>query len=554
LQSSSGQTITRQNATRDALPPDAPLSSPPSAPWWFRHFMPSATDLMFLLLFVALAYGPLWSRLLSDADIGWHIRNGQQIISTQTVPRTDSFSSTMSGKPWYAWEWLSDLVIGLVYNGVGLNGVVLLAALVIALTFALLFRYALARGTSFPLAVIFVLLAVAASTIHFLARPHLVTWLLTLIWFEVMDVAEMKAILHDRPEKNLYWLPVLMLLWVNLHGGFVLALVLTAIYLLAALLPQFFGGREAPDHYIKTLSATAALTLLVTFLNPYGYGLHVHVFQYLSDRFFMNHINEFLSPNFHGASEKCFGALVLISILTFALSLRRPRPSHLLVALFATYAGLYASRNIPIASILIVLVIAPVVSHALTPSSDRGKSELPPYAQTLQSFSQRMIAMEGQLRTHLWPVVVLLLSSAIALQHGRWGSALLMDAKFDPKRFPVQAAEVLRQQAVHEPVFTPDSWSGYLIYRLYPQLKVVVDDRHDLYGERFLKQYLKVVRVEPGWGQILDEWNVNWAVVPATSSLSGVLQQSPQWSVVHKDATAILFNRASPIHPPVTSQ
>jgi len=119
-----------------------------------------------------------------------------------------------------------------------------------------------------------------------------------------------------------------------------------------------------------------------------------------------------------------------------------------------------------------------------------------------------------------------------------------MDAQFDAKRFPVQAAEVLVQKQVHEPVFSPDLWGGYLIYRLYPQLKVVVDDRHDLYGEEFLKDYLKTIRVEAGWDKLLNENHVNWILIPVGSSLSSILQEKPQWKIVHEDEVAILFYRA----------
>ena len=93
-----------------------------SAPAWFHLIIPSVADLIFVVLLFSLAYGSLAQRLLSDADIGWHIRSGQQIVRAHAAPLSDSFSSTMGGKPWYAWEWLYDLAIGIIYSSVGLNG------------------------------------------------------------------------------------------------------------------------------------------------------------------------------------------------------------------------------------------------------------------------------------------------------------------------------------------------------------------------------------------------------------------------------------------------
>ncbi len=74
--------------------------------------MPSAADLIFIAILCTLTFTAMSVRLLGDAGIGWHIRTGQQILATHAVPRVDSFSSTMSGKPWFAWEWLYDMIVG----------------------------------------------------------------------------------------------------------------------------------------------------------------------------------------------------------------------------------------------------------------------------------------------------------------------------------------------------------------------------------------------------------------------------------------------------------
>ena len=79
--------------------------------------------------------------MLYDADTGWHIRNGEIILATHSVPRTDLFSYTRAGQPWYAWEWLYDMVIAAIHHVAGLNGVVLFTAVIIAATFALLFGF-----------------------------------------------------------------------------------------------------------------------------------------------------------------------------------------------------------------------------------------------------------------------------------------------------------------------------------------------------------------------------------------------------------------------------
>jgi hypothetical protein len=127
---------------------------------------------------------------------------------------------------------------------------------------------------------------------------------------------------------------------------------------------------------------------------------------------------------------------------------------------------------------------------------------------------------------------------------GRIGSTQLMNAYFDDKKFPVEAAEVIAQRNIREPIFCPDLWGGYLIYRLYPQAEVFVDDRHDLYGDQFFKDYLKVIFVQPDWSKILDERHVNWVLMEKNSSLGTILEQTPQWKLIHQDRTAVLFHRS----------
>ena len=119
-----------------------------------------------------------------------------------------------------------------------------------------------------------------------------------------------------------------------------------------------------------------------------------------------------------------------------------------------------------------------------------------------------------------------------------------MDAHFDAKRFPVEAVDAIAARGIRQPIFCPDYWGGYLIYRLYPQTKVVVDDRHDLYGEQFFKDYLKVVRVEPGWAQALDQEHADWALAPAESPLASALTKTTDWVLAYQDNVAALFQRA----------
>ena len=512
--------------------------------------MPSVSNLLFVALLLGLSYGSMGRLLLRDAGTGWHIRNGQLMLQTHSITRVDPFSATMGGQPWYAWEWLYDVAVAFIHHLLGLNGVVFCTAGIMAATFVLVFRIAMRRGGSLPITLFLLVLSLGASAVHFLARPHVLSWLFTVIWFEWLDSA---AYLPDRNAetnntRRLFLLPVLMLFWVNLHGGFLFGFALLGVYICGGGI-QYFSCREQREEirrWLKQLAAVSALSLLASFANPYGYKLHVHIYRYLSNRFLMNHVSEFRSPDFHGAAQQCFALILLVTIAALASARRKHQLSRLLVILLAAYSGLYASRSLPVSSLLLTLIIAPLLSETIATASE--PAQIVPWLRALfarmHRFGERMEKLELRFQGHFWPVLALVIGLWACLHGGRLGSTQLINAYFDGKRFPVESADVIASRDIREPIFCPDQWGGYLIYRLYPQTKVLVDDRHDLYGDQFFKDYLKVVLVQPDWLKVLDEKHVDWVLMEKNSSLGTILEQTPGWELTHADGTAVLFHRS----------
>lgn len=525
---------------------------------YVRWLMPSIEDLIFVALSGLLSFTTLSVRLLGDAGIGWHIRTGQLILATHAVPRVDPFSSTMAGHPWFAWEWLYDILVGWLDRFAGLNGVVFFTALIIAVTFSWSFRLLLRWSANFLVALGLVLLAASASMIHFLTRPHVLSWLFTVLWFWVLESYERQGYTGSPDARRHFpWLlPAVMLVWVNVHGGFLVGLVLLGIYWLSAV-RQWFRLRE--DRLEDALSKIQAgkraralvlvgiLSALATLANPYGWRLHLHIYRYLSNRFLMDHIDEFQSPNFHGVAQKCFAALLMLAFVAVVARKRASselRASGILIVLFAMLSGLYASRNIPASSLLLILVIGPWLSDAaqnLVYLFAKRRSLLASQAVASPHFSQRMQVIESSLRGHLWPMAAVLLTAWIAFHGGRLGAKPLMHAHFSAKRFPVAAVNYMQNNHAEGPVLGPDSWGGYLIYRLYPRAKVTVDDRHDLYGEQFLKSYLKTLHAEPGWQNFLEEYPVRYVIIPKDSALASLLAATADWHQIYADELAVIF-------------
>jgi hypothetical protein len=512
-----------------------------------RFAIPSIGDLIFSALLLGLATGPLSVSLLGDGGTGWHIRTGEWIWANHAIPRVDLFSSTMQGKPWYAWEWLYDAVVGALHGWGGLNGVVLFTAFVIALTFSLIFGRMRARGTQLPIAIVLLLVTFCASTVHLLARPHVVSWLFTVIWFLLLEKFATSA-----ESRFLIWLPLIMVLWVNTHGGFLVGLILLALYwiseILAGIRADVITERSISFARARKLSVCGLLTVLATLANPYGYHLHAHIVQYLQDPFLMHHIQEFLAPDFHGVAQKCFAGLVLFGVVVAAVSRRRLPSRHALILLFAAASGLYAIRNIPVSSMLIVMISAPLLTIALENASAKRESEKRTrgMAARLDAFSMRVTRVDSTLRGHLWPVLISLLAICICWKGGTLAGHRWMNAHFDEQQFPVLAADFLSAHSDERPIFTRDRWAGYFIYRLYPEVRVAADDRHDLYGSEFLKNYLKIMRAESGWEPALESLHPGWVLVPVDSPLASPLSNNANWTMVHQDQTAELFRHNHP--------
>jgi hypothetical protein len=497
--------------------------------------------MIFLGLLIGLSCTPAAVKLLGDAGTGWHILDGDLILRTHAVTRTDPFSVSKFGETWYAWEWLYDAVVAAIHQRAGLNGVVFLTACVIAAVFMITLRLAIRRGGTVLVTVPLLLLAISAATIHDLARPHVFSWLFGLAWFAILDSVHLGA-----SRTRLLCLPLMMIAWANVHGGFVFGLILLGIYLVAEVVESAWGGSDEKRHRTTSLvwlGGMALLCALAGLINPYGYRLYQHIYEYLSNPFFMDHIDEFRSPDFHAAAPRCFAALVLIAIFALYASRERLRLAHLLLILFAVSSGLYSSRNLPMSAILLVLLIAAPLSQAVASSfewSTRGRALL-----RLRSLSGRFDLLERSLRGHLWPVLAVIMGVWICLHDGRLGSKQLMDAHFDSKKFPTAAVDAILQRGIREPVFCPDNWGGYVLYRLYPTNRVFIDDRHDFYGEAFLKRYTEVIHVAPTWSRVLDDERVNWILIPHDSPLAQVLKESHDWSVLYEDEVASLFRRTT---------
>jgi hypothetical protein len=507
--------------------------------------LPSLADFAFLMPIVFL-----FSRmegvktLLSDCDTGWHIRTGEWIVANHWVPARDIFSYSKAGDPWFAWEWGSEVLMAWLNAAGGLRAVVVCALALIATVFTLLFL--LARRKANPIVALgATMLAAAASSVHWLARPHLFTMLFLVLFYAALEqMREGRERLWGVPYVAL--LPAATIVWTNLHGGFFIGIVAIAVFGVGEFLRWALGpeeGRVEAGRLARKFFLCAAAALAASLVNPYFYHLHAHMAQYLRDPFNSEHIMEFFSPSFHHPAAIFFEAMLVLGAAAACWSLAHGKFTEAVLLLAFAHAGLLAARNIP----LFMIAAAPPVAAAIQDWLNR----LPEWnvAAWLRRAATRFNGVAAETaetdaigRWHLLSAAGLAL--VVALIYAPHPPKPFR-AEFDPKSYPAGALAVLRQDPSAR-VFTHDQWGDYLIWSLYPGHKVFVDGRSDFYGDDFEEKVLDVMNVKYGWEKTLDRFGVNTILLPPATPLAGALKESSHWRVVYDDGVALVFRPAGP--------
>ncbi|MBM3121939.1 MAG: hypothetical protein FJZ97_07095 [Chloroflexi bacterium] len=425
-------------------------------------------------------------------------------------------------------EWLSQVAFAASFRLLGLDGVVLLCALLIGLTFALVYRSAAARS-GLPLAALAItLLAAAASSLHWLARPHLFTLLLVAVWTGLLDGIR-------NGQRTIWWaLPLVMLLWVNLHGAFIFGFIIWLAYAAGWSWRRWVVHAEEPAGVGRSLALGGALSLAVTALNPVGLKLWATSLGYAGNAYLVGHTAEYLSPNFHDVSTWPFLLMILTGLWLVAAA--RPRLSLESALLLMGWLGLalVSVRHVPVFAI----VSAPILTGCLP-----GVLQASAPGLAWQRREAGMARLEGGLRGHAWPIAVTLaaglaLAGSVPLTPFAGGNA------FSPRVFPVQAVNWLESRPPTGRVFNYFPWGGYVLYRLWPDVRVFIDGQTDFYGEALTREYEQVITLSDGWEAVLEKYDVVWVLMPPDSGLARALHSDSAWSEVYADATAVVLERA----------
>jgi len=461
------------------------------------------------------------SRPLSDGDFWWHLKTGEYIVHNFSIPRIDFYSFTNPGKHWVAHEWLSEVIFYLIYSRLGFNTLIFIFTVLIVLAFWVVFR----RSQAHPfIKGVAVLLSVWSILPTIGVRPRTFTLLFAAIYLAVLH-----QFVREKPAKAVWWLVPVMVVWVNLHAGYLIGLVLIGFAIVGVVLDAWFDGQPPRSQWpcLKTLVLVFIACLIAVNLNPQGPRIFIFPFEFFFSPVQQDQVIDWLSPDFHQKDLLPLLSLILLTIAALALSPKRVRPRELLLFLFVLYATLKSNRHMAILSLVAGPMLAEYGQYWLeTTRFGKTFEPAPAASSTRRQLIFNLILM------------VPLVACLIKLK-----SVIYSPPTQERVGVPLNAVAFIKQNGITGNTFTdPNIWGGYLIWET-PSNPVYIDGRIDMYGDEFVSEFLGIIYGEKRWQEPFDRYGVRVAIVSQKSVLRLQLEQSPQWQQVYSDEMAVVFQR-----------
>ncbi len=439
---------------------------------------------------------------VTDPDFWWHLTTGKWILAHHSVPRHDLYTWTVSDHRWITHEWVSEAALAALFQLGRLPLVSVALGLVTGLGFLLIWL-AIDRRVNFVIAGLTLALGVAAANPIWGPRVQMVTFTLaalTYLWIQQFCEGRGRA---------LYALPVLMVAWANLHGGFVVAYVFLGVTFAAELLKRALRHTDAlPAARLKHLALIGVGSVAAAVINPNLWDIYLYAAGTQLSGVQQRFIVEWASPNFHLWELRIFEAMLFLIVGGLALA-RRVNLRQFLLLVAGLGLALQSVRHLA----LFVVVAVPALADYLQQAWERIGPRLRRYPTPANAvtFAVNALAL-------LLVVGVVAVASASALVQR-------VDGKLVARDFPVRAASFLRDHPPPGHMLNQYGWGGYLIYRLYPDQPVFVFGDAAVTGDRLLEDYAHIVFLSPDQPDLLDRYGINWVIFPSRDALITELRQ-----------------------------
>lgn len=474
--------------------------------------------LVLLIAFISLF--AMAARTVVDTDLYWHLATGRIIVETGHIPRTDPFSSTRLGVPWVNVQWLPQIGLYVLYRLGGFGALSIGVAVLV--TLAGVFVWRTMTGNVFLHAFGLILFA-AASGLVWTPRPNILTFVL------LAALGYILYLFRHRSIDRLWLIPPMFLVWVNLHGGYLIGFVLIGLTLAGDALDRRLGqAGPACMSWVgmRKLSVVTLIGVLALVVNLYGINVLLLPVQTVGMEASARWIMEWSSPDFHQIAEQPMLWLLLLTLIAIGRGGRRiDLAEGLAVAGFA-FLAFVSRRNIG----LYAVVVTPICVRYAAAAIEHWRGSRPA--------APRNVGI-GWLNA-----LILIVVAALAALKVLVAASPVEQANAERNSMPVEAADWIEANRPGGLMYNSYNWGGYLIWRLWPDYPVYVDGRADVYGDEFLREYLKIALAEPGFESKLAGHGVGFVVVEADSVLSPVLAISEQWAVAYRDMQAVIYVRS----------
>jgi hypothetical protein len=463
-----------------------------------------------------------------NADTFLHLAAGRYIVETGSLPHRDVFSFSAEGRPWIMHEWLYQAAIFLAYEVAGMAGLKLLTGLACIATLYLAKKSAdLLTGSWVKWLVLGLLLILLQRFIS--PRPVLVTMVLFSFYLYAL-----LAYRYGNGRRLLYGLPPLMILWVNSHGGFIVGLVLIAYFTLL----QMIGERYCKGTWVlpRLPLLILLLCLVASLLNPYGYEQLLFPFRLMSD-WAVGMALEWRPPDFAQWHNRVFLGAVLLFAFVAAVTKGKDRFFSVALVLPFVLAAFSAVRHVLLAS----LVLAPYLSLLLGAAAEQGRVVFRRFMPRLSPVRQENRQPElGEREFVLNGMVLLVMVLMLYLAYPAHRSGV---AAQEEALYPVAATRYLQHNGIEGRLFSPMDYSDYILFSLYPRIKIFYDVRLEIYGEQLAREYIRMMNVEEGWRELFHRYAIDVVVTKTTGKLFSALSDDAVYGKVYQDQTNAVFLR-----------
>lgn len=467
-------------------------------------------DFLFTAVFAVFGLGVGIERL-SDNSFFTHLATGRWILD-HGLPREDIYSFTAPGSKWVVQSWLAEVLYAQLDRSFGAFGIRLLGAFTGMAITVLVFRLALRLTRERVRAALISVAALAGLYTLWSERPLLlgVLFLVVLLW--VVEVPDCLVGRHP-----LVAMPVLFWLWANVHGSFALGFAYLGLHLLG----RWLDGHRPWEGRERRLLIGSALAFAVTFLNPYGPALVFFPVRLMQRGDVLKDVIEWMSPDFHTVRGQAFLLWIAVFVVVLARAPHRVSRRDLVVTIPFLLLGLWALRNVAIAP----LVGLPVVARALAAD---------PEAAAARRRDERPSPLG-------WGLALVLAVVAFGLVVRAAGQPDFVETPY-----PVKAMNALEAEGLlGTNLLVDDGDAAYPELAYGPGVQpVFLDDRYDMFPDDVIDEFMLVSRAQPGWEQVLDRRGVETIVWDRDRALVQLLEQSDDWTEVHRDKTWVAFVRS----------